>query len=75
MSIPKRSFRIESTSTGSGAAPSNRSDVLASGAPERGISGRSTSWASRYAIVPRVDVTVAPTRFISGQKFDTEKRR
>ena len=66
---------MRSISTGSGAAPMRRRLVFASGAPDRGISGRSTSWASRYAIVPRVEVTVAPTRFISGQKFDTEKRR
>ena len=64
-----------STSTGSGAAPMSRSVVFASGAPDRGISGRSTSWASRYAIVPSVEVIVAPMRFISGQKFDTENRR
>ena len=55
--------------------PHEPQDLLASGAPERGISGRSKSCASRYAIVPSVDVMVAPVRFISGQKFDTEKRR
>ena len=46
-----------------------------SAAPDIGISGRSTSWASRYAIVPSVDVMVAPVRFISGQKLDTENFR
>src|SRR5205823_8940422 len=75
VSIPNRARRIESTSTGSGAAPSNRSDRLASGSPERGISDRSVSWASRYAMVPNVDVIVAPVRFISGQNRDTENRR
>ena len=49
--------------------------MFASGAPDFGISGRSMSWASRYAIVPSVEVIVAPTRFISDQKFETENRR
>ncbi len=75
VSTPKRSRRRLSISTGSGAAPMRRSEVLAVGAPEPGISSRSMSLASRYAIVPSVDVMVAPTRFISGQKFDTENRR
>ena len=55
--------------------PAGAALVFASGAPDCGISGRSSSWASRYAIVPSVDVIVAPVRFISGQKFDTENRR
>ncbi len=44
-------------------------------APEFGISGRSMSWANKYAIVPSVEVMVAPVRFISGQNWDTENRR
>ena len=75
VSRPNRSRITRSTSTGSGAAPSRRNDVFASGRPEFGISGRSMSWASRYAIVPSVEVMVAPTRFISGQNWDTENRR
>src|SRR3954453_19254846 len=74
VSTPKRLLRIESTSIGSGAAPIRRREVFASGAPERGIAGLSTSWASRYAMVPSVDVIVAPVRFISGQNRETEKR-
>ena len=64
-----------STSTGIGAAPISRSVVFASGAPDRGMCGLSTSWARRYAIVPSVEVMVAPVRFISGQKLLTENRR
>src|SRR2546423_15203377 len=73
--MPNRDLMRVSISGGNGAAPSRRSDELASAAPDIGISGRSTSWASRYAIVPRVEVMVAPVRFISGQKLDTENLR
>jgi hypothetical protein len=33
------------------------------------------SCAKRYVMLPRVDVIVAPTRFISDQKFETENLR
>jgi hypothetical protein len=75
VATPKRWWMTDSTSTGMGAAPMTRRLVLASGVPERGISGRSMSWARRYAMVPNVEVMVAPVRFISDQKLDTEKRR
>ena len=75
VSMEKRLLMTSSTSGGSGAAPMSRKLLLASGLPEFGISGRSTSWASRYAMLPSVEMTVAPVRFISGQKLDTEKRR
>src|SRR3954467_8804498 len=75
VSIEKRLQMMLSTSGGNGAAPISRSDLFASGAPEFGISGRSESCASRYAIVPSVEVIVAPVRFISGQQLDTENLR
>ena len=75
VATPKRSRMRWSSSGGRGAAPTRRRVVLASGAPEPGISGRSGSEASRNASVPSNETMVAPLRFISGQKFDTEKRR
>jgi hypothetical protein len=44
---PNRVRITSSTSVGIGAAPISRRVVFASGSPERGISGRSTSWARR----------------------------
>ena len=71
-SVPNRSRSCRSISIGIGAAPMSRSVVLASGAPDFGIAGRSSSLASRYAIDPSSDTIVAPVRFISGQKLVTE---
>jgi hypothetical protein len=47
VSIPNLDLISRSTSSGNGAAPRSRSDVLASEDPDFGISGRSTSCASR----------------------------
>ena len=51
----------------------NRSVVLASGRPESGASGRTSSLAISVTMLPSVLACVAPVRLTSGQKFETRE--
>ena len=70
--IPNRSTQRCATAGGIGTPAMKRKVVFASGCPESGASGRTSSLAISVMMLPSVLACVAPVRFTSAQNRDSE---